>query len=119
MKAWLLRDFGLDNLELGEVPTPEAKPGELLIKVGGASLNFRDRAIVEGFYEPHLVPKPLIPVSDVAGNVFAVGDGVTRFKVGDRVNSHPLFAMARRCSQPRRAHLPALARRFPAVSRNI
>jgi NADPH:quinone reductase-like Zn-dependent oxidoreductase len=88
MKAWLLKDFGLNNLELGEVPTPVPLPGELLVKVGAVSLNFRDKAIVDGIYEPHLVPKRLIPVSDAAGFVVAVGEGVTRFKVGDRVNSH-------------------------------
>lgn len=88
MKAWLLKDFGLNNLELGEVPTPVPLAGELLVKVGAVSLNFRDKAIVDGIYEPHLVPKPLIPVSDAAGVVVAVGAGVTRFKVGDRVNSH-------------------------------
>lgn len=88
MKAWLLKDFGLDNLELGETPTPQPKAGELLVKVGAVSLNFRDKAIVDGIYEPHLVPKPLIPVSDAVGTVVAVGDGVTRFQVGDRVNSH-------------------------------
>lgn len=88
MKAWLLKDFGLDNLQLGETATPQPKAGELLVKVGAVSLNFRDKAIVDGIYEPHRVPKPLIPVSDAAGAVVAVGDGVTRFKVGDRVNSH-------------------------------
>jgi NADPH:quinone reductase-like Zn-dependent oxidoreductase len=88
MKAWLLNDFGLDNLVLGETPTPEPKAGELLVKVGAVSLNFRDKAIVDGIYEPHMVPKPLIPVSDAAGTVVAVGEGVSRFKVGDRVNSH-------------------------------
>ena len=88
MKAWLLKDFGLENLELGEVPTPTPLPGELLIEVGAVSLNFRDKAIVDGIYEPHLVPKNLIPVSDAAGTVVAVGEGVTRFQVGDRVNSH-------------------------------
>ena len=88
MKAWLLKDFGLKNLHLEEVPTPTPNPGELLVKVGAVSLNFRDKAIVDGFYEPHLVPKPLIPVSDAAGEVVAVGEGVTRFKIGDRVNSH-------------------------------
>ena len=87
MKAWLLKDFGLNNLQLGEVPTPTPKPGELLVKVGAVSLNFRDKAIVDGIYEPHLVPKPLIPVSDASGEVVAIGSGVTRFKVGDRVNS--------------------------------
>jgi len=88
MKAWLLNDFGLGNLQLGEVPTPVPQAGELLVKVGAVSLNFRDKAIVDGIYEPHLVPKPLIPVSDAAGTVVAVGAGVTRFAVGERVNSH-------------------------------
>lgn len=88
MKAWLLKDFGLKNLQAGEVPTPTPGPGELLVKVGAVSLNFRDKAIVDGIYEPHLVPKDLIPVSDAAGSVVAVGEGVTRFAVGDRVNSH-------------------------------
>ncbi|OQP36109.1 zinc-dependent alcohol dehydrogenase family protein [Pantoea latae] len=88
MKAWLLKDFGLENLQLEEVETPVPGPGELLVKVGAVSLNFRDKAIVDGFYEPHLVPKPLIPVSDAAGTVVATGEGVTRFSVGDRVNSH-------------------------------
>ena len=88
MKAWLLKDFGLANLVMGEAETPDPKAGELLVKVGAVSLNFRDKAIVDGIYEPHLVPKPLIPVSDAAGTVTAVGAGVTRFAVGDRVNSH-------------------------------
>lgn len=87
MKAWLLKDFGLHNLQPGDVMTPVPQPGELLVKVGAVSLNFRDKAIVDGIYEPHLVPKPLIPVSDAAGTVVAIGAGVTRFKVGDRVNS--------------------------------
>lgn len=87
MKAWLLKDFGLKNLHLEDVPTPVPQAGELLVKVGAVSLNFRDKAIVDGFYEPHMVPKPLIPVSDVAGTVIAVGQGVSRFEIGDRVNS--------------------------------
>jgi NADPH:quinone reductase-like Zn-dependent oxidoreductase len=88
MKAWLLHDFGLDNLQQGEVQTPTPQVGELLVKVGAVSLNFRDKAIVDGIYEPHSVPKPLIPVSDAAGTVVAVGSHVSRFAVGDRVNSH-------------------------------
>lgn len=88
MKAWVLKDFGLNNLIREDVPAPTPGPGEMLVKVGAVSLNFRDKAIVEGFYEPHLVPKSLIPVSDAAGSVVAIGEGVTRFEVGDRVNSH-------------------------------
>jgi len=86
MKAWLLKDFGLNNLQFGEVPTPKPKAGEMLIKVGAVSLNFRDKAIVDGIYAPEKVPKPLIPVSDVVGTVVSVGDGVGRFQVGDRVS---------------------------------
>lgn len=87
MKAWLLEDFGVENLRLKEVATPVPKTGELLVKVSAASLNFRDKAIVDGFYEPEMIPKPLIPVSDIAGVVVGTGAGVTRFKDGDRVNS--------------------------------
>lgn len=87
MKAWLLKDFGLDNLQLEEVPTPTPKTGELLLKIEAVSLNFRDKAIIDGIYEPQSVPKPLIPVSDAVGIVVAVGEGVSRFAVGDRVNT--------------------------------
>lgn len=84
MNAWLLKDFGLDNLQLGEVPTPTPKEDEVLIKVSAVSLNFRDKAIVDGIYEPESVPKPLIPVSDAVGTVVSFG----KLKEGDRVNSH-------------------------------
>ncbi|HYY28143.1 MAG TPA: NAD(P)-dependent alcohol dehydrogenase [Chthoniobacterales bacterium] len=88
MKAWLLGGFGLDNLQPGEAPTPAPRQGEVLIQVSVVSLNFRDKAIVDGIYEPELVPRPLIPVSDAVGVVVAVGPGVTNLKEGDRVNSH-------------------------------
>ena len=87
MRAWLLKDFGLRNLQLGEVPTPARGENEILIKVLAVSLNFRDKAIVDGIYEPKRVPRPLIPVSDAVGVVVELGPGVTRFKEGDRVNS--------------------------------
>lgn len=57
MKAWLLKDFGLNNLELGDVPVPVPQQGELLVRVGAVSLNFRDKAIVDGIYEPHKIPR--------------------------------------------------------------
>ena len=88
MKAWLLDDFGLDNLRLGEAAQPTPKDDEILIKVSAVSLNFRDKAIVDGIYEPGMIPKPLIPVSDAAGVVVAVGRNVTHLKEGDRVTSH-------------------------------
>ena len=88
MKAWLLDNFGLDNLRLGEAETPTPKDNEVLIKVSAVSLNFRDKAIVDGIYEPEMIPKPLIPVSDAVGVVAAVGRNVTHLREGDRVNSH-------------------------------
>ena len=88
MRAWQLDNFGLDNLRLGEVPTPTPKDDEVLIKVSAVSLNFRDKAIVDGIYEPEMIPKPLIPVSDAVGVVVAVGKNVTHLEEGDRVNSH-------------------------------
>lgn len=51
MKAWLLKDFGLNNLQQGETETPTPKAGELLVKIGAVSLNFRDKAIVDGIYD--------------------------------------------------------------------
>ncbi|MFF3749894.1 NAD(P)-dependent alcohol dehydrogenase [Streptomyces sp. NPDC002018] len=88
MKAFVLEDFGLKNLKQRTVPTPEPGPGQILVKVSAVSLNFRDRAVAEGYYTPEKMPPNLIPVSDAAGTVSAVGPGVSRFSVGDRVMSH-------------------------------
>lgn len=88
MRAWTLDDFGFENLNMREVPTPTPAAGELLIKVSAASLNYRDKALVEGIYAPEKMPKGLIPVADFAGVIAAVGEGVTKHSVGDRVTSH-------------------------------
>ena len=87
MKAWLLKDFGLKNLRLEDIPTPKVKANELLIQGLAVSLNYRDKAIVDGIYEPEMIPKPLIPVSDAVGVIVETGPAVTRFKKGERVNS--------------------------------
>lgn len=88
MKAWQLRGFGLDNLKLENITVPTPGKNEVLIKVGAVSLNFRDKAIVDGIYEPEMVPNPLTPVSDASGTIVQIGADVTRFKVGERVTSH-------------------------------
>jgi NADPH:quinone reductase-like Zn-dependent oxidoreductase len=95
MKAWLLDNFGLDHLRLGEVPTPTPKENEVLIKVLAVSLNFRDKAIVDGIYEPEMIPKPLIPVSDAVGIVVAVGAGVCHLR-GRPGQLAPLFRVGGR-----------------------
>jgi len=85
MKAFEIRDaFGLDNLTLTELPEPTPGYGQVLLKVRSVSLNYRDLLLVKGLYNPKL-PLPLIPFSDGAGDIVAVGEGVTRVKTGDRV----------------------------------
>lgn len=85
MRAWEIRDeFGIDNLELADRPEPEPGPGQVMLEVRACSLNARDLMVVGGLYDPDL-PKPRVPLSDGAGEVVAVGEGVSRFSVGDRV----------------------------------
>jgi NADPH:quinone reductase-like Zn-dependent oxidoreductase len=76
--------FGLQNLALVERPDPRPGPGQVLVRLRAASLNFRDLLMVEGKYNPKQ-KLPLIPCSDGAGEVVEVGEGVTRVQPGDRV----------------------------------
>lgn len=76
--------FGLENLRCVERPDPEPGPGEVLVRLRAASLNYRDLLMVRGHYNPKQ-PLPLIPCSDGVGVVEAVGAGVERVREGDRV----------------------------------
>jgi NADPH:quinone reductase-like Zn-dependent oxidoreductase len=84
MKVWELRKFGLSTLTQTERPVPTPGPHELLVRIGAVSLNYRDRLVMEGTFIPELA-LPFVPASDGAGEVVAVGAGVMRFRVGDRV----------------------------------
>lgn len=85
MRVWELRDrFALENLQVCERPRPEPGPGEILLRMRAASLNYRDTLVVRGGYGPR-VTLPLIPVSDGVGEVAATGPGVDGLAVGDRV----------------------------------
>ncbi len=85
MKAFEIQNkFGLDSLTLTERPDPKPGYGQVLIKLRAVSLNYRDLMVVKGLYNPKL-PLPLIPFSDGVGEVVAVGSGVTRVNIGDRV----------------------------------
>jgi NADPH:quinone reductase-like Zn-dependent oxidoreductase len=84
MHAWQISSFGIDSLEFAERSTPQPGPGEVLVRVHEISLNYRDLLMVKGLYNPKL-KLPRIPCSDGAGEVAAVGEGVTRWKPGDRV----------------------------------
>ena len=81
----MIRDgFGLDNLAHADRPDPTPGPGQVLVRVRAASLNYRDLLVAKGQYNPRLA-LPRILGSDGAGVVAAVGAGVTNWKAGDRV----------------------------------
>ena len=84
MRVWQISSFGVDSLEVVERPTPSPEHGQVLVKVRAISFNYRDLLMVKGLYNPKL-KLPRIPCSDGAGEVVAVGDGVTAWKPGDRV----------------------------------
>src|SRR6185436_11871209 len=103
MKAWEIQNgFGLANLKLAERPDPRPGPGQVLIRVRAVSLNYRDLLTVEGKYNPKQ-KLPLVPCSDGAGEVVAVGEGVTRVKPGDRVCG--IFAQRWIAGEPNRERL--------------
>lgn len=94
--------FGLENLRMEERPDPEPGPGEVVLRMGAVSLNYRDLLMVRGSYNPRQ-PLPLVPASDGVGTVVAAGAGVTRVKVGDRVC--PIFATGWLAGEPARDKL--------------
>ncbi|MCE9561928.1 MAG: NAD(P)-dependent alcohol dehydrogenase [Planctomycetes bacterium] len=85
MKALVIQSaFGLENLAFEERPDPVPGPGQVLVKVCAASLNYRDLLIAKGVYNPKL-KMPRVLGSDGAGKVVGIGEGVTKFAIGDRV----------------------------------
>ena len=84
MKEWRMRPAeGGAALVLGEARPPDPGPGEARVRVRATSLNFRDHLLATGRYPG--AHTPVVPVSDGAGEVTAVGPGVTALSVGDRV----------------------------------
>ncbi len=88
MKAYEINEFGVENLTLAERDEPSPKANEVKVKFHAASLNYRDLMMIKGAYNPRL-KRPLVPFSDGAGEVVEIGDGATKFKIGDRVM--PIF----------------------------
>ena len=87
MKAYEVREaIGLDGLALNrERAEPQPGHGQILVRMRAAALNYRDQGVIKGIYG--YTKFPVIPLSDGAGEVAAIGPGVTQFKPGDRVTS--------------------------------
>src|SRR5580704_5280715 len=84
MFAYPIMEFGVNHLQRVELPMLQIATGMVLIRVHAVSLNYRDLMVVKGLYNPKMT-LPRIPCSDGAGEVVAIGEGVTRVRVGDRV----------------------------------
>ncbi|MAG96068.1 MAG: NAD(P)-dependent alcohol dehydrogenase [Alphaproteobacteria bacterium] len=107
MKVFQLQDeWTIDHLTLTERPDPAPGPGQVLLQMKAASLNFRDSLVVQRGYGSMTGELPLIPLSDGVGTVLAVGEGVTRVGVGDRVC--PTFIQVWISGPPSGARGPAL-----------
>src|SRR5437879_13129320 len=80
--------WGLDAIEVVEVPDPVPGPGEVLVRMRAVSLNYRDLLMVGGIYgRGSGQASAITPFSDGCGVVEAVGPGVSRVKPGDRVST--------------------------------
>ncbi|HEX6361964.1 MAG TPA: alcohol dehydrogenase catalytic domain-containing protein, partial [Albitalea sp.] len=85
MKALLCEAFGpIENLRIAELPAPVPGPGQLLVDVKAASINYPDTLMVQGLYQVK-PPLPFTPGAELAGVVAAAGEGVSAFAPGDRV----------------------------------
>ena len=91
MRAVLCKEYGPPSkLVVEEVPSPKAGPGQLVISVKAAGVNFPDTLIIQGKYQFKPDP-PFSPGGEVAGVIKEVGEGVTTFKPGDRVIGSTVF----------------------------
>jgi NADPH:quinone reductase-like Zn-dependent oxidoreductase len=93
MRAIVCRAYGPpEDLVLDDVPAPVPGPGQLLVRVHAAAVNFPDVLFIEGKYQVK-IPPPFIPGNEIAGEVIAVGDGVS-FSPGQRVAGTTFGAFA-------------------------
>lgn len=84
MKQWQLEQPGRQHLRLADVAIPKPGAGEVLVRVSAVSLNYREKLLLDGGGSAGLTG-PLVPTSDMAGEVVATGADAWRFKEGARV----------------------------------
>ncbi len=90
MKAYQVnRPTGVEGVDCVDMPDPQVRAGEVLVRIRACSLNYRDLGILRGGYYRN-DKLPVVPISDMAGVVEAVGPGVAAFRVGDRVTANLL-----------------------------
>lgn len=95
MKAILCKQpGGPDDLTLETIPDPQAGPGQAIVKVAAAGLNFFDTLIIAGKYQVK-PPFPFSPAAEFSGLVESIGPGVSNVKVGDRVLGYQGYGCAR------------------------
>ncbi|MDQ3011197.1 MAG: NADPH:quinone oxidoreductase family protein [Acidobacteriota bacterium] len=98
MKAWRVHDWCEPNqMSFEEILSPEPGAGEIRIKNQAAALNFYDILMIQGKYQVK-PPRPFTPGSEVAGLVDAVGEGVSGFNLGDRVQAMAVGGAFSECS---------------------
>lgn len=91
MKALVATDYrGPASVRIAQLPVPAPGTGEVLIRAGASALNFLDLLMLEGKYQVK-PPIPFVPGRDLAGEIVAVGAGVTGLAVGQRVAAQPVF----------------------------
>ncbi|WP_068179971.1 NADPH:quinone oxidoreductase family protein [Mycobacterium sp. UM_CSW] len=103
MRAVVCRSYGKpEDLVVEDLPDPVPGPGQLLVRVHAAAVNFPDVLLIAGKYQVKM-PVPFVPGSELAGEVVAVGDG-TPFRLGQRVSATtPTGAFAERALLDSRA----------------
>jgi NADPH2:quinone reductase len=107
MRAALVKEFGPpSSLAIEQVGDPSPGPGEVVIEVAAASVNFPDILVVEGSYQ-NLAERPFSRGKEAAGRVIALGDGVQRLAIGQRASAGVRTGV-RSASAHREHHLRSL-----------
>ena len=105
MRAMRIHELtGIDALRLEDVPSPKPGPGELHVAVHAAGVNFADTLVVKGQYQ-HKAALPFTPGMEAAGEVLAVGDGVTDFAPAPMPRK-PCSTRGMRCVCPKAWTMP-------------